>query len=643
MKIICLLLCLALAQGHIFRRQQKVPKVDRYNVDSLDNTNQRQKELYQGPLPREYMIRSRPTAEWNQWYPMDYSPEEIKHTPVYDRRRSFEQERQQYPQIYQDSDYERVPHVLRSKDSIEDDVYRPETLVKSKYASRPLYSQMREQKIAPMIHTSRLYTQNEPVSYDDVSYESYRDIPRTHEYTNEYQYPVMYADEPTRNNIRQEYKEPIYSESISWKNLKYNANPNIDYDAMQAAVARIYNDAQISLKHRTNENKQIFHKNVEKAMQTVNEDVHLNATELLIKHQYAVETHTVKTEDGYFLTLFRIPPTSKAVARKQVVFLMHGLLGSADDWLLMGPSKSLAYILADAGYEVWLGNARGNRYSRRHVTMDPAQPEFWKFSNDEIALYDLPAMIDYVLKTSEHEKMYYVGYNLGTTVFFALAAARPEYNNKIIKMYALSPMVYMSQVRSPMIRAIAPNSPFYEQLNLALGNGEFRPNNAVLRTLGSNMCMREVGCRHVCSNVNYVMGGIDVDNVDVRKIPVILSHLPAGGSTRQVKQYGQAYVRGDFARFDYGPQTNMEVYGTIEPTKYDLSKVMVPVTLFYSSEDWLAAPEDVERLARELPNKEVLRLDNYSTYDFLFGNQVAETKYNWLMSSINANTKKITV
>ncbi|KAJ2948243.1 hypothetical protein O0L34_g7471 [Tuta absoluta] len=638
MKIICLLLCLALAQGHIFKR--KHPKVDRYNVDSLENTNQGQKDQYQGPLPREYIIR-RPTAEWNQWYPMDYSPEETKRTPVYDRRRAFEQDRQQYPQMYQESDYERVPQVLRSRDSIEADVYRPEAYVKSKYASRPLYSQMREQKIVPMIHTSRLYTQNEPVSYDDASYESYRETPRNPEY----QYPVMYGDEPTRANIRQysEQQEPIYSESIAWKNLQYNANPNIDYDAMQTAVARIYNDAQISLKHRSSENKAIFHKNVEKAMQNVNEDVHLNATELLNKHQYAVETHTVKTEDGYFLTLFRIPPTSNSVARKQVVFLMHGLLGSADDWLLMGPSKSLAYILADAGYEVWLGNARGNKYSRRHVTMDPAQPEFWKFSNDEIALYDLPAMIDYVLKTSEHEKMFYVGYNLGTTVFFALAAARPEYNNKIIKMYALSPMVYMSQVRSPMIRAIAPNSPFYEQLNLALGKGEFRPNSAVLRTLGSNMCMREVGCRHVCSNVNYVMSGIDVDNVDVRKIPVVLSHLPAGGSTRQMKQYGQAYVRGDFARFDYGPQTNMEVYGTIEPTKYDLSKVVVPVALYYSAEDWLATPEDVERLARELPNKEVLRLSNYSTMDFLFGNQVTETKYNWLMSSINAYSKKITV
>lgn len=41
----------------------------------------------------------------------------------------------------------------------------------------------------------------------------------------------------------------------------------------------------------------------------------------------------------------------------------------------------LAYLLADAGYDVWLSNMRGNVYSHRHQAFHSERdPEYWKFS-----------------------------------------------------------------------------------------------------------------------------------------------------------------------------------------------------------------------------------------------------------------------
>lgn len=162
----------------------------------------------------------------------------------------------------------------------------------------------------------------------------------------------------------------------------------------------------------------------------------------MIEHEhYPAERHMVQTDDGYILGVYRIPKMGVQPNKRKVMLLMHGLTAAAPAYVNFGGKRSAGYFFSDAGYDVWIGNFRGNTYSRRHITLNPNRPEFWSFSWHEMGMYDLPAMIDYILQTTNQTKLTYVGHSQGVTAAFVMLSSRPEYNRKISVLHAMTPPV----------------------------------------------------------------------------------------------------------------------------------------------------------------------------------------------------------
>ena len=111
-------------------------------------------------------------------------------------------------------------------------------------------------------------------------------------------------------------------------------------------------------------------------------------------HGYKLEVHEVTTDDGYILSLWHLLPKTKTT---KVAYFQHGLADTA--WCFFQlESKSLPFLLMEEGYDVWLGNSRGNNFSLKHKTKDPNNQKsgFFEFTIDDNVKYDLPSTIKYI-------------------------------------------------------------------------------------------------------------------------------------------------------------------------------------------------------------------------------------------------------
>ena len=139
-----------------------------------------------------------------------------------------------------------------------------------------------------------------------------------------------------------------------------------------------------------------------------------------------------------------------------VYVLHHGLFCDSTNWLTNSRNESLAYILADHGFDVWMPNSRGTKYrnkldwsnqevflnpkvdlsinlkkSKSHVRLEPSSPEFWNWSFEEMAEFDLPAVLNYI-KHQTRKKIHYVGHSQGGMIGI-VALQNPKVSHLIRK------------------------------------------------------------------------------------------------------------------------------------------------------------------------------------------------------------------
>lgn len=340
--------------------------------------------------------------------------------------------------------------------------------------------------------------------------------------------------------------------------------------------------------------------------------------EIIQRTGYPLIQYKVQTADGFQLSVFRIPDFSQT---KPPIFMLHGVQSTSGIFVGLG-KRSIAFQLHDAGYDVWLGNYRGTEYSEGHASLNVTEKDFWDHSVDDIALYDVPAMLQTVRHYSgSPHKIIYIGHSLASTAAMMFASERPRVAKSMVSLFILvGPAYKMTHMTSPyrlLFPLLYPALDLSKSLNLVQ-----LFSRGYSRRLTRPTCLASPVLMLGCSALLNMFTGPFTD-IAPETIPVYFNQFP-GGTSLKTMTFLRESTRGNFRKYDYGPGKNNHVYGSTAPPEYDIKKIEVPTFIIYARNDWTTTKQDAFYLYKQLP--ESIRAGiygvekmNFNHNDYFFG------------------------
>ena len=323
--------------------------------------------------------------------------------------------------------------------------------------------------------------------------------------------------------------------------------------------------------------------------------------EIIAAKGFKVEKHSVKTEDGYTLIIYRIPggKDCKDSSNNQPILFQHGIFDSSDGWVCNGEEHSIPFIFAKNDFDVWISNSRGNKYCKQHDKYDTKSFEFWQFSFHEMGIYDIPAVINYINSINKSgEKIIYFGHSQGTSLMFSGLTQKFEFYKKNIKLFvALAPVARLANIGSSFLSILSKIS--IHKLVKKIRIYEMGPSNKYTTNLMNFME------NYATSLTNFFINLCTDSNSkecnDQNALAVYLKHSPCGCSLKCLIHFVQIIKSKKFIYYDYKKEANFALYHQIEPPEYDLSVIKdFPIMLIGGELDKLGTPDDIRWLNDEL-------------------------------------------
>lgn len=259
-----------------------------------------------------------------------------------------------------------------------------------------------------------------------------------------------------------------------------------------------------------------------------------------------------RTADGWDLELRHFPNEGPPV------LLMHGMGTNHYNWDY-AEEISLASYLQSRGWDVWVASVRGDMGSTA-----PARRGASTYSFDDIANYDVPAIVDTVLTQSPHEQLYWVGHSMGGMLLYTALTRDPAPIAAGVSI--ASPATFAEQEQVHQVASTA------SRLIPAYGTTQSRATYAAIDAVFEFNPMVQLLSNPENLDLELAQGLADVGLGDV--------------SRGMVKQVHVWLSSGDFVTMEGQPW---------------LTPVSVPVLVLGGSVDRVAPPANVSAACEVLP------------------------------------------
>uniref|UniRef100_A0A6J0UFQ9 Lipase n=1 Tax=Pogona vitticeps TaxID=103695 RepID=A0A6J0UFQ9_9SAUR len=359
----------------------------------------------------------------------------------------------------------------------------------------------------------------------------------------------------------------------------------------------------------------------------LNPQTFMTVSEIIQYWGYPNEEYEILTDDGYYLKANRIPHGASSPAKsgsKPVVLLVPGVVMEGRCWIANLPDNSLGFVLADAGYDVWIINNRGTTWSRRHQNLTVDQEEFWNFSFHEMAMSDIPATINFILQKAQQEELYYIGHSQGAAIGLIAFSAMPELGRRVKLMMCLAPAYILEGTRGPMRQLLSLPDGLRK---LIWGKKEFSFLSNSQKTLVANLCSFPI-LDKICIHLIFLCAGYNAKSLNVSKADVYLGgSYPDFSSMKTITHWSQIAKSNEFKYFDYGDE-NKVVYNMTKPPLYKIEDLMVPTALWSGGNDIIVDAKDVEQLLPQVTNLVFHKnIPDWNHADFLWGLDAPQCLY----------------